>query len=76
MRENLSILIEGREIILIKYFILFLTICYSQLVVIQVYYSCKKKLVLASPITHDFFLFFGGKIIFLLKYNHHCEYFY
>ena len=42
-RENLIFfLIEGRDIILIKYCILFLTTCYSQLVFILVYYSCKK----------------------------------
>ena len=35
MRENLSFLIERREIILIKYYILFLTTCYSQLVFIR-----------------------------------------
>ena len=40
--ENLSFLIEVRDIILIKYCILFLTTCYSQLVFISVYYSCKK----------------------------------
>ena len=38
----MSFLIEGRDIILIKYCILFLTTCYSQLVFIPVYYSCKK----------------------------------
>ena len=31
-KEKLSILIEGRDIILIKYFILFLTTYYRQLV--------------------------------------------
>ena len=36
-----EILIEGRNIILIKYFILFLTTCYNQLVFIPIYYSCK-----------------------------------
>ena len=41
-KENLSFLIEDREIILIKYFILFLTTCYSQLVFIPANYSCKK----------------------------------
>ena len=42
MRENLSFLIERREIILIKYYILFLTTCYSKLVFIPVYYNYKK----------------------------------
>ena len=41
-RENMSFLIEGRDIILIKYCILFLTTCYIQLVYIPVYCSCKK----------------------------------
>ena len=41
-QDNSSFLIEGRYIILIKYFILFLTIYYSQLVFIPVYFSCKK----------------------------------
>ena len=41
-RENLSFLIEGRDIILIKYCILFSTTWYNQLVFIPVYYSCKK----------------------------------
>ena len=42
-KEDLSFLIEGRDIILIKYCILFLTTCYSQLVFMPVYYSWKKK---------------------------------
>ena len=41
-RENLNFLIEGKDIILIKYCILFLITCYSQLVLILVYCSCKK----------------------------------
>ena len=36
-KENSSFLIEGRDIILIKYCILFITTCYSQLVFIPVY---------------------------------------
>ena len=55
MRENLSFLIERREIILIKYCILFLTTCYSQLVFIQLTLIAK-NLGLASPITHNFFI--------------------
>ena len=56
-KEDLSFLIEGRDIILIKYCILFLTTCYSQLVFMPVYYSCKKNLALASLITHNFLVF-------------------
>ena len=41
-KENLSFLFEEKNIILIKYYILFLTICYNQLVFILVYYNCKK----------------------------------
>ena len=41
-KENLSFLFEEKNIILIKYYILFLTICYNQLVFIPVYYNCKK----------------------------------
>ena len=40
-KENLSFLIEGRDIILIKYCILFLTTCYNQVVFIIVYCNCK-----------------------------------
>ena len=69
-RENLSFLIEGREIILIKYCILFLTTCYFYFYQFTI---VAKKLVLVSTITHGFFV---GKIVFLLKYNYHYEYFY
>ena len=71
-KENLSFLIEDREIILIKYFILFLTTCYSQLVFIPANCSCKKTSFNYSNNTW----FFGGKIVFLLKDNHNREYFY
>ena len=53
-KEDLSFLFEGNEIILIKYCILFLATCYSQLEFILVYYSCKKKKVWAYPIKHGF----------------------
>ena len=36
-KENSSFLIEGWDIILIKYCILFITTCYNQLVFIPVY---------------------------------------
>ena len=62
MRKNLSFLIEGKEIILIKYYILFLTTYYSQLYLYQ-FTVIAKNLVLTSPIIHDF-LFFGDKIDF------------
>ena len=42
VREFEFFLIEGRDVILTKYCILFLTTCYSQLVFIPVYYSCKR----------------------------------
>ena len=87
-RENLRFLIEESNLILIKYCILFLIICYGQLVFIPVYYSCKTLSFNFSNNTY-FFLFFGGKIVFVcacacvcvcvcvwLKYNYHCEYFY
>ena len=71
--ENLSFLIEGRDIILIKYCILFLTTCYSQLLFIPVYCSFKK---FSFNFSNNTFFFFGGKIAFLLKYNDYYECFY
>ena len=71
----MSFLIEWGDIILIKYFILFLISYYSQLV--PIYYSCKKINFIFSNNTWIFW-FFGGKIVFfffLLKYNHHCWFF-
>ena len=41
-RENLNFLIEGRDIILIKYCISFLITCYNQLVFIPINCNCKK----------------------------------
>ena len=41
-KESLSFLIEGRDIILIKYYILFLITHYNQLIFILVYCNCKK----------------------------------
>ena len=77
-RENLNFLIEGRAIILIKYYILLLTTCYSQLVFILVYCSCKK---FSFNFSNNIW-FFGSLVviyiyiyIYLLKYNHHYEYF-
>ena len=74
-QDNLSFLIEGRDITLIKYCILFLTTCYSQLVFIPIYCSCKKFNFSFSNNTQ----FFSSLVVFfflLLKYNHYCEYFY
>ena len=62
-RENLSFLIEGKEKILIKYFILFLTTWYSQLVFISIYCNCKKISFNFSNNTW----FFSGKIAFFAK---------
>ena len=42
VREFEFFLIEGRDVILTKYCILFLTTCYNHLVFILVYYSCKR----------------------------------
>ena len=58
-QENLNFLIERRDIILIKYGILFLTTCYSQLIFILVYCSCKKKKFSFSNNT----LFFGSLVV-------------
>ena len=62
----MSFLIEERDIILIKYYILFLITYYSQLIFIPDYQFTvvAKNLALTSPITHKFFLFFGSKIVF------------
>ena len=62
-RETLSFLIEGRDIILIKYFILFLTTYYSQLILYQ-NTIVAKNLALASLITHYFFCSLVVKYIF------------
>ena len=72
----MSFITERKDIILIKYCILFLTIYYSQLAFIPVYCSCKKFSFSFSNNIGFFFLFFAGKIVFLLKYNHHCEFFF
>ena len=44
----MSFLIEGRDIILIKYFILFLITCYSQPIFISVY-CCKNEICIPGP---------------------------
>ena len=53
-QNNLSFLIERRDIILIKHCILFLTTYYSQLVFILVYCICKKISFNFSNIIYDF----------------------
>ena len=66
VREFEFFLIEGRDVILTKYCILFLTTCYSQLVFIPVYYSCKRFSLNFSN-NAWFFGSFGGKIVFFAK---------
>ena len=53
-RENLNFLIEEKDIISIKYCILFLTTCYSQTGIYTKFTVVAKKLDLSSPITHNF----------------------
>ena len=51
--REFEFLIEERDIILIKYYILFLTTYYNQLVFIPNYFSCK-KFSFSLSITHGF----------------------